>query len=131
VGTRLVGWLLGAFARPLAPSPPPPPNRIQPPDDRVASDFGLCWNCPLIRRFFFFSNCSYAEPDRVPRMPDRSALPARGAQRLLRGVPGRYHRAATRYVPDRFVSFRPSLVMWQSSRIRALGSAKQLACRRT
>jgi hypothetical protein len=94
-------------------------------------DFGLCWNWPLIRRFFFFSNCSYAQPDRVARMLDHSALPARGAQRLLRGVPGRHHRAATRYVPDRFVSFRPSSVMWQSSRIRALGNAKQLVCRRT
>jgi hypothetical protein len=47
----------------------------------------------------------YAEPDRVPCLPDRSALPARRVQRLLRGLPGHHHRAATRYVLDIWFPF--------------------------
>ncbi|MCH1922039.1 hypothetical protein L9G15_21795, partial [Shewanella sp. A3A] len=35
----------------------------------------------------------YAEPDRVPWLPERAAVPERGAQRVLRALPGHHHRA--------------------------------------
>jgi hypothetical protein len=47
----------------------------------------------------------YAEPDHVPCLPDPSALPAWRVQRLLRGLPGHHHRAATRYVLDAWFPF--------------------------
>jgi hypothetical protein len=64
----------------------------------------------------------------VPRVPDRSALPAGGAQCLLRGVPVRHHRPATRYVLDAWFPSRLSLGgggrrLYSQS---CSGSAKQL-----
>lgn len=64
----------------------------------------------------------YAEPDRVPCLPDRSALPAGRVQRLLRGLPGHHHRAATRFVLDALVSF-PTARNWDAA-IIASGSVK-------
>ncbi|PWZ56453.1 Protein LOL3 [Zea mays] len=51
---------------------------------------------------------AYAEPDHVPCLPDPSALPAWRVQRLLRGLPGHHHRAATRFprFTARFVAWR-------------------------
>ena len=59
-----------------------------------------------MRAVFPSFDSRYAEPDRVPCLPDRSALPARRVQRLLRGLPGHHHRAATRYVLDAWFPFR-------------------------
>jgi hypothetical protein len=37
----------------------------------------------------------YAEPDRVPPLPEGSGLPGGGAQRVLRRLPGHHRRATT------------------------------------
>ena len=75
--------------------------------NRIGLGVGLGWDSDGIALIVYMLMCSsavalagtfcrHAEPDRVPRVQDRSALPKRCSERVLRSMPRGHQCAASR-----------------------------------